>query len=118
MPTATAMATPPPATTTYDDSVPAGCVTDSSDCNDASAAVYPGAPELCDQLDNNCNGTTDEDALGVDTDRDGVRNACDNCRFAFNPDQLDTDGDGLGNVCDRIHPVRVRAPTTRTRPYP
>jgi N-acetylneuraminic acid mutarotase len=96
---------PATTTTTYDDSVPAGYVTDSSDCNDASAAVYPGAPELCDQLDNNCNGTTDEDALGVDTDRDGVRNACDNCRFAFNPDQLDTDGDGLGNVCDRIHPV-------------
>ncbi|MDD4628629.1 MAG: S8 family serine peptidase [Candidatus Peribacteraceae bacterium] len=30
------------------------------DCNDHDAAVRPGAAELCDGIDNNCNGTTDE----------------------------------------------------------
>ncbi len=32
----------------------------STDCNDASATVYPGAPELCNSVDDNCNGFTDE----------------------------------------------------------
>lgn len=30
------------------------------DCNDSSAAVHPGAMELCDGIDNNCDGQTDE----------------------------------------------------------
>lgn len=38
--------------------------------------------------------------LNVDDDNDGIVNANDNCRNANNPDQLDTDGDGLGNACD------------------
>ncbi|KPJ94872.1 MAG: hypothetical protein AMJ55_05440 [Gammaproteobacteria bacterium SG8_15] len=30
------------------------------DCNDSDAAIYPGAEELCDATDNNCDGRIDE----------------------------------------------------------
>ncbi|MBX3251337.1 MAG: hypothetical protein KF901_29435 [Myxococcales bacterium] len=30
-----------------------------SDCDDSNAAVYPGAPEVCNGIDNNCSGTPD-----------------------------------------------------------
>jgi hypothetical protein len=70
------------------------------DCNDAVASIHPGAVEVCNGLDDNCNGKIDDDAAGVDSDSDGVRNACDNCRFAYNPAQEDTDHDRVGNACD------------------
>ncbi len=51
-----------------------GYVTISDDCDDALNTVYPGAPEICDQLDNNCNGPSDEgliyNAYFTDTDND------------------------------------------------
>jgi len=70
------------------------------DCNDNNSGVRPGAPEICDGIDDNCNGQIDEDLAGVDSDGDAVHNACDNCRFSYNPAQQDTDHDGLGNACD------------------
>ena len=47
------------------------------DCDDSNAAVHPGAPEICDGLDNDCNGETDPDtaegavAWYIDADGDG-----------------------------------------------
>ncbi len=74
-----------------------GCA---GDCDDSSANVHPGAAEVCNGMDDNCNGQTDEDAQGVDSDGDGVHNACDNCGFDFNASQSDTNDDGEGDVCD------------------
>jgi hypothetical protein len=39
---------------------PSGHVTDNTDCNDASAASHPGATEICDGSDNDCDGAVDE----------------------------------------------------------
>jgi hypothetical protein len=52
---------------------PPGYVAIFGDCNDTSAAAYPGAPELCDSLDNDCNGIVDDNAPTWyrDTDGDG-----------------------------------------------
>ena len=71
-----------------------------ADCNDTSASIHPGAQEVCNGLDDDCDAQVDEDAQGLDSDGDSVRNTCDNCRFQFNPSQADTDGDHIGNSCD------------------
>jgi len=39
---------------------PAGYVADDTDCNDAEATTFPGNPEICDQIDNDCNEEVDE----------------------------------------------------------
>ena len=37
-----------------------GFVLNNTDCDDSQNSVYPGAPEICDDFDNNCNGQTNE----------------------------------------------------------
>ncbi len=51
-----------------------------TDCDDQNALIYPEMVELCDQVDNNCNGTVDEAAVDalpiyVDADEDGFGDA-------------------------------------------
>lgn len=55
-----------------------GYTTDATDCDDESAAAYPGAAELCDGVDTDCSGIYD----------DGMATA------TYYPDE---DGDGFGD---------------------
>ena len=53
---------------------PAGFVADNTDCDDNEVRAYPGNPELCDGVDNDCNGPIDDDpsdTISVYTDADG-----------------------------------------------
>ncbi|MBI3245360.1 MAG: DUF11 domain-containing protein [Deltaproteobacteria bacterium] len=40
--------------------IPAGYITTGGDCRDADSAIKPGAPEVCNETDDNCNGQVDE----------------------------------------------------------
>ena len=94
------------------------------DCDDNNAAVNPDAVEICDGIDNNCDGTVDEGfeqvAYWIDADGDGfgstdafvescadfqppgyVLNAldCDDSNAGINPDAAET-CNGLDDNCD------------------
>jgi len=47
--------------------VPDGYTADDQDCNDDSPAINPSADEICDAVDNDCDGDTDESALDAST---------------------------------------------------
>lgn len=62
-----------------------GYVKDHSDCDDYNSGVHPGAGEVCDKVDNNCNGQTDEGLMkecssvcgkGVENCINGVWGSC------------------------------------------
>ena len=101
---------------------PDGFVDDKSDCDDASAAVHPGAVETCDGVDENCDGVADDGGAEVpwylDEDGDGLGTGepvlaceaptgwvaddgdCDDGDADVGPEQtffLDVDGDGHGD---------------------
>lgn len=62
-----------PFVTTQACTLPSGFSTNNTDCNDSAASINPGATEICDSIDNNCNGSTDEGVKGtyyVDADSD------------------------------------------------
>ena len=55
---------------------PKDSVEEGGDCDDASSAIHPGAEEVCDDFDNDCDGSIDEEAAGgplwyLDEDGDG-----------------------------------------------
>ncbi len=92
--------------TTASDACPAlsGAVADGTDCDDGDASLSPAATELCDSVDNDCDGTADE---GYDADADGV-GACDDCddgdAGSF-PGATETCGNTADEDCDGTAPA-------------
>ena len=103
---------------------PSGTVTNGDDCDDSDPAIYLSAPELCDGIDNDCDGYVDEPSNNAplwyyDGDGDGyggettvyscapptdyisIGGDCDDSDFLTNPDAADL-CDGYDNDCDGV----------------
>ncbi len=80
---------------TCDESPPNGYAATGDDCDDTDASIHPGATEVCDGLDNDCDELTDD----ADSDVTGQ-----------NAYYFDSDGDGYGTddnvtlTCDTTPP--------------
>ena len=94
------------------------------DCDDGAATRYPGAPELCDGIDQDCDGVADNGLARLnyypDADGDGFGRSgatatdscrgisgsvtndgdCDDARSAIRPGVTEVAGDGLDQNCD------------------
>ena len=99
-----------------------GTVSDATDCDDADAAVHPGADEDCDGVDDDCDGLVDEglpesvyyadgdgdrwgdedemlDACMVPSGYVTLPGDCDDADDAVNPDIVEVCGNGVDDDC-------------------
>jgi len=110
-----------------------GVPPEGGDCDDLRAEVHPGAPELCDGLDNDCDGVVPTDEADEDGDlwrrcagdcddieasvHPHAEEGCDgldsDCDGILAPSELDADSDGqapcAGDCDDTLRGVRVGA---------
>ncbi|MEL6348929.1 MAG: putative metal-binding motif-containing protein, partial [Myxococcota bacterium] len=104
--------------------VPFGFAAEGNDCNDNNEAIFPGADELCNNFDDDCDGATDEEAVDAgswyeDADGDGFGDDsteqrgcdvpagfayeggdCDEGEPLINPGMPESCNDGIDDDCD------------------
>ncbi len=102
---------------------PGSWVDQSGDCNDGAAAIHPGATEICDAVDNDCDGVVDNGLATStwyrDLDSDGFGGTvstadcaqpvgyistsgdCDDTNNGIHPDAQEI-CDGVDNDCDSL----------------
>jgi hypothetical protein len=76
--------------TVMDCQAPVGYGSDDTDCDDADGSIYPGAQELCDGIDQNCNGNN---FYEQDLDSNGLL-ACEESMWIRNSSSNSTSPNG------------------------
>ena len=79
-----------------------GFTTCDDDCDDTDDTVYPGAEEIADGEDNDCNGETDESTSLSDDDQDGwteIEGDCNDNDASVAPDLSEVWYNGIDNDC-------------------
>ena len=76
---------------------PSGTVEDDTDCDDADATVYPGAIELRDGIDNDCDGSADDD-LYAGSGVDGPLSVTGTTDLSTDASDSRTDADGVSHA--------------------
>ena len=89
-------------------------VADTSDCDDTDAAISPAASEVCDGLDNDCDGTLDDADTSVDpasqtswftdADADGFGDAATEVLACEAPSGTVADDTDCDDTADTTHP--------------
>lgn len=100
-----------------------GYVLNQTDCNDADSNINPGATEVCNQMDDNCNSTVDDGLIFnnyySDNDFDGFgaglpigscsnlgigyvidNSDCNDADMNVNPNATEIGGNGIDENCD------------------
>ncbi len=107
-------------------SQPQNTITTGGDCDDTNDQIYPGATEVCDGVDNDCDGSFDEGLTFItyytDADNDGFGTGstglsfceipgpgfstnnqdCDDTNGQINPNATDILDNGIDENCDGV----------------
>ncbi len=87
---------------------------DGVDCDDNDVNVHPGAEEICDGIDNDCDGTTDQDATDgiiyyADTDEDTYGDGDTGVVACSQPDGYVADDSDCDDLLNHVNPGGVES---------
>jgi hypothetical protein len=87
-----------------------GYVTDNTDCDDSNIMIQPNADEICDGVDNNCDGQIDDSSAidqnyyYKDADNDGFGDPLQGAYFCSPPSDYVTNDLDCDDIDSAIHP--------------